>query len=179
MLEVRAQLRNYRMSPKKVRLVANTLKGLDASDALVRLRFTQKASSPVLIKLLKSAIANALHNNEIPAESLVIKKIVVNEGLPLKRWKPAAFGAAHPYKKRGSHVQLILGLKAGATAGAGKKKAASAKDKRSVKTVDISEVKRGSQPAAVHGGREQKGVGTPSTHAHRAAQQTRKSPSEK
>ncbi len=101
------------MSPKKVRLVANTIKGLDANQALTRLRFIHRSPSPVIAKLLKSAIANALHNNNLSADTLMVKKVVVNEAAALKRWKPAAFGSAHPFKRRGSHIDLVLGLKAG------------------------------------------------------------------
>jgi len=111
MIEVRAQLKNLRMSPKKVRLVADTIKGMDAATALVRLQFVQKASSPIIAKLLKSAIANAVHNNDLQEESLMVKSIIVNEAKPLHRWKPAAYGASHAYKKRGSHIHITLGLK--------------------------------------------------------------------
>ena len=101
------------MSPKKVRLVADAIRGLGAAEALVRLRFMQKASSPILAKLVKSAMANAQHNNNVSPDSLMIKRIVVNEGVALKRWRPAAFGSAHQFKKRSTHVDLVLGLKPG------------------------------------------------------------------
>jgi large subunit ribosomal protein L22 len=116
MIEVRAQLMHLRMSPKKVRLVANTIKGLPVSDALTRLQFIQKAPSPIIAKLVRSAVANAIHNNHLTEEVLAVKSIVVEEGVALKRWRPAAFGTAHQFKKRGSHIKLVLGLKAGATA---------------------------------------------------------------
>lgn len=102
------------MSPKKVRLVADAIKGLSAEDALVRLQFIHKAPAPILAKLVRSALANARHNSNLTDDLMMVKSIIVGEGVALKRWKPAAFGSAHPYKKRASHVKLILGLKAGA-----------------------------------------------------------------
>ncbi len=114
MIEVRAQLKHLRMSSKKVRLVSDAIKGMDVQQALVRLRFIQKAASPIVAKLLQSAIANAQHNNNLKAEDLMVKSIVVNQGVVLKRSRPAAFGSAHGYKKHASHINLVLGLKPGA-----------------------------------------------------------------
>ena len=88
MIQVRAQLKHLRMSPKKVRLVADTIKGLEVNQALVRLGFTHKAAAPHIAKVLRSAIANAVHNNNLAADSLMVKKIIVNEAVALKRWKP-------------------------------------------------------------------------------------------
>ena len=113
------------MSPKKVRLVTDSIKGLAVDDALLRLRYLPKHSAPIITKLLKSAIANARHNNEIPEASLMVKTVMVNEAIALKRWRPAAFGSAHPLKKRGSHIKMVLGLKPGVEMPrAGKKRAA-------------------------------------------------------
>jgi large subunit ribosomal protein L22 len=116
MVEVIAQLNNLRMSPKKVRLVTDSIKGLDVNSALMQLKFIQKRSAPIVIKLLQSAVANAKHDQEIELESLVIKNITVNQALSLKRWQPAAHGAAHPFKKHGSHIRLVLSLKPGVKA---------------------------------------------------------------
>ena len=102
------------MSPKKVRLVSDVIKGMDVSQALVRLRFIPKAAAPIVAKLLQSAIANAKHNNNLKVEDLMVKSIVVNQGVALKRSRPAAFGSAHGYKKHASHINLVLGLKPGA-----------------------------------------------------------------
>ncbi len=114
MIEVRAQLKHLRMSPKKVRLVTDAIKGMDAQQALVRLRFIPKAAAPIVEKLLKSAIANAHNNNNLKVEDLMVKNVMVNQGLALKRIRPAAFGSAHGYKKHASHINLVLGLKPGA-----------------------------------------------------------------
>jgi len=115
MVEIIAQLRNLRMSPKKIRLVTDVIKGMDVDGALLQLQYTQKRSAPIVFKLLKSAIANAQHNNNISADKLRVKNVIVDEAIALDRWKPAAFGAAHPFKKRGSHIRLIVTLKPGVT----------------------------------------------------------------
>jgi len=114
MIEIVAQLNNLRMSAKKIRLVTDSIKGMDVNPAIVRLEVTAKRSAPLITKLLKSAIASAKHNHEIEAESLIVKNIIVNQAIALKRWKPAAQGAAHPFKKHGSHIRLILTAKPGA-----------------------------------------------------------------
>jgi large subunit ribosomal protein L22 len=115
------------MSPKKVRLVTDTIKGMDAREALVRLRFIPKAAAPVVTKLLQSAIANAHHNNSLKVEDLMVKSIVVNQGVALKRSKPAAFGSSHGYKKHASHINLVLGLKPSAESKENKKNEAASK----------------------------------------------------
>lgn len=112
MVEVKAQLRNFRMSSKKIRLVTDSIKGMDVGNALIRLRFINKAAAPVVEKLLNSAIANAEHNNSLQKDDLIVKNIVVNQAIALKRWRPAAHGAAHPLKKHGSHIVITLQSKA-------------------------------------------------------------------
>ena len=115
MVEVVAQLKHVRVSPKKMRLVTDMVKGMEVNTALAQLQYLKKGSAPIVRKLLQSAAANAQHNKEISADKLIIKNIVVNEAFALKRWKPAAHGAAHPFKKKGSHVRLVLTLKPGVT----------------------------------------------------------------
>lgn len=106
--EVKASLRFLRMSPKKVRLVAKVLKRLSVGEALDQLQFISKAAAQPLTKLIKSAIANAENNFGLEKENLVIKKLIVNEGPTLKRWKPRAHGRATPIRKRSSHIELVL-----------------------------------------------------------------------
>lgn len=101
------------MSPKKVRLVADAIKGKGVHDALIHLRFMPKIAAQPVVKLLQSAVANAEHNNNLKADDLMIQKIVVNQAAALKRWKPAAFGSAHGFKKHGTHIDLYLTLKPG------------------------------------------------------------------
>ena len=107
MSEARAQLNNYRQSPRKVRVVADTIRGKKASDALITLGFTTKRSANPLAKLLASAIANA-KNLSIPAEKLIVKEITVDGGKILYRRRPRSHGMANPIRKRTSHVEIVL-----------------------------------------------------------------------
>lgn len=108
MNEVTAKLNNYRQSPRKVRLVASLISGKTVSDAKNRLNFATKRAVSPLHKLLNSAIANA-KNLGFDEKDLKIKKITVDGGKILYRRMPVAHGAAHPIRKRTSHVTIILG----------------------------------------------------------------------
>lgn len=116
MIEVKAKLNNLRISAKKARLVAGAIRGLSVNEALFRLPVIFKKSAPVVEKLLKSALANALDQYNVQAEDLVIKSIMVNKGLDLKRWVPAAFGRAHPFRKHSCHITIVLTTKEGVKA---------------------------------------------------------------
>lgn len=107
-LQATAQLKSLRMSPQKVRLLADLIRGLRVDEALRRLSFSPKHAARPLKKLVESAIANAVHNHSLKQETLTIKTIFVNEGAPLKRWMPRAMGRATPLRKRSSHITLIL-----------------------------------------------------------------------
>ncbi|MFV1951211.1 MAG: 50S ribosomal protein L22 [Nitrospinota bacterium] len=108
-MEVKAVLRYIRTSPRKARLVADLIRGKNASDALNILAFTQKASARILEKLLKSAIANAEDAKEVKdVDSLTISQIRVDEGPVSKRHMPRARGRATPIKKRTSHITIVL-----------------------------------------------------------------------
>jgi large subunit ribosomal protein L22 len=103
-----AKLRHLRISPRKVRLVANLVRGLSVVEAEKQLKFlTKRAAKPVL-KLLKSAIANAENNANLAKDSLYIAKILVDPGPTLKRWMPRAMGRATPIMKRTSHLTIVL-----------------------------------------------------------------------
>ena len=132
MIEVTAKLNNAKISPKKMRLVADTIRGLGVIKAQERLAVIFKKSAPMVTKLLQSAIANAKNRYEVKAEDLIVKSIIVNQGRDLKRWTPAAFGRAHPFRMHYCHVTLVLGLKAGASA------KALTKDSAPVETVDLT-----------------------------------------
>src|SRR3989344_3665509 len=110
MTEVIAKLKNARISPKKMRLVADLIRGKKVADAIRQLQFTQLRPAGVILKTVKSAVANAEHNEGLKAEQLFIKKIIVNQGTPLKRWKPAAHGSAHPFMKQASHLEITLAM---------------------------------------------------------------------
>ncbi len=107
MAQVRAQLSNYRQSPRKVRVVADLLRGKKVEDALITLTFTTKRAAKPLEKLLSSAIANA-KNLSIPTDNLIVKEISVDGGKILYRRRPRSHGMANPIRKRTSHVNIVL-----------------------------------------------------------------------
>jgi large subunit ribosomal protein L22 len=107
-MEVQAHLRNLRISPRKVRLIADVIRGMDVSSAKIQLEFINKKSSQPILKLLNSAIANAKHNFNLSENNLYISKIFVNEGTTLKRWIPRAMGRASSINKRTSHITIAL-----------------------------------------------------------------------
>lgn len=107
-MKVEATLKNLRISPRKVRLVVNLIKGMNVNEALVQLPYTGKKSSREIEKLLKSAIANAENNFGLDVNNLFVSDIQVGEGPTLKRWLPRAFGRATKLLKRTSIIYLIL-----------------------------------------------------------------------
>lgn len=104
----KATLSNFRQSPRKMRLVANLVRGKKAVDALVHLDFVDKKAAAPVKKLIASALANA-KNLDIPTENLVVKTITVNSGATLHRRRPVSRGRAHPIRKRTSAVFVELG----------------------------------------------------------------------
>ena len=108
MTEVSAQLNRIRLAPRKVRAVANLLKGKSADNALRQLEYLIKKPALPLAKLIKSAIANAENNFNMVRENLYIKSFIVNEGVKLKRFKPKGFGRAAMIQKKTSLVTLVL-----------------------------------------------------------------------
>lgn len=113
-MEIKAKLNYLRIAPRKIRLVTDIIQGMEIRRAENHLKFIPKRTAQPILKLLHSATANAQHNFKIDKESLYIKKIVVNEGTPFKRWRPVSRGRAFPILKRTSHIDLVLGVKEGA-----------------------------------------------------------------
>lgn len=109
MKNVNASLRYLRIAPRKVRLVVDSIRGRNARLAERDLQFSTKLAAVSVLKLLRSAIANAEHNFHLDPAKLYIKHIVANEGPTLKRYRPRAFGSAAVIRKRTSHVMLVLG----------------------------------------------------------------------
>ncbi|MDP9248950.1 MAG: 50S ribosomal protein L22 [bacterium] len=110
---MKAFLKNYRQSPRKVRLVANLVKGKNVASAIAELDFLAKRAGGPIKKLLISAVANA-KNQGIEAENLFIKELRVDKGIIMKRIMPAAMGTAHRINKRTSHVEVLLAEKVAA-----------------------------------------------------------------
>lgn len=107
-MEVKAKISYARMAPRKLRLVADMIRGKDVNEAVKILSFVNKKSAPILKKLLKSAIANADQKKTIDVDTLFVKHITIDQGPTLKRYMPRAMGRASEIKKKTSHVNLVL-----------------------------------------------------------------------
>lgn len=97
-----------RISPRKMQLIASAVKKLPLPEALERLSFSNKKGAPLLKDVVESAIANAKNNLNIDKNNLFIKQIEVTQGTAFKRWRAVSRGAAHEYKKRTSHIRVVL-----------------------------------------------------------------------
>ncbi|OGY25755.1 MAG: 50S ribosomal protein L22 [Candidatus Woykebacteria bacterium RIFCSPHIGHO2_01_FULL_39_12] len=107
-MEVIAEAKNVKVSPKKARLVAATIRGKGATKALESLKFITKKPSIAISKVIKSAISNATHNYSLKEDNLVIKELTINEGQYWKRFRPRSRGLVSPILKRTSHIKVIL-----------------------------------------------------------------------
>lgn len=110
-MEFVAESKYLKISPRKVALVAKTIRGLSPNKALEKLQFIIKSASLPLTKILKSALANAQNKGQAKTEELKIKSLEVLPGPSFKRWRPTSRGRAHPYKKRTSHIKVVLEAK--------------------------------------------------------------------
>src|SRR6185437_14499009 len=134
-MEVKAIAKSVRISPRKLRLVAEAVKHMSVDKAYGTLEITHKRAARIIQKTLKSAVANAINNAKLDQKNLVIASVTVNESQPFKRFRPSTRGRIHPYKKRGSHLTIILTEKAVVAAPAPKAlpKAAAKKDEKNEK----------------------------------------------
>ncbi|MBO7166841.1 MAG: 50S ribosomal protein L22 [Kiritimatiellae bacterium] len=107
-MEVIALTRNARMSAAKGRPLARKCQGLPASAALQVVEFSPRKAAQILKKTLLSAIANAVNNNKIPAETLTVKQCVFDESVRMRRYWPTARGSAHPIARRFCHCKVVL-----------------------------------------------------------------------
>ena len=107
-IEARATLKYARISARKVKKVADLIRGKNVDEALAIVKFTPKASSEIIEKLLKSAIANAENNHGMSHDKLYVAEIFANQGPTLKRIRPAAKGSAVRIRKRTSHITIVL-----------------------------------------------------------------------
>ena len=105
---ITASLKNYRIAPRKVRVVADMVRGKKVSEAKIILSGATKKARHPLADLIDSAVSNAAHNHKIEADMLYVKEIRVDQGVVLKRSIPMARGSAFPIKKRTSHVIVTL-----------------------------------------------------------------------
>lgn len=107
-MEVKARLKFVRVAPRKAQLVADLIRGKGSEEALNILTFTKKAAARIVIKLLKSAIANATQKKNIDVDRLYVKKITVDQGPTMKRYQSRALGRATTIRKRTSHIDIVL-----------------------------------------------------------------------
>ena len=107
-MEASAKLTFARISARKVKIVVDLIRGKNADEALAIVKFTPKAASEIIEKLLKSAIANAENNHYMNRANLYVAEIFANQGPTLKRIRPAAKGSAHKIRKRTSHITIVL-----------------------------------------------------------------------
>ena len=110
-MEVKAIAKTIRHPARKVRIVLDLVRGKDAKEALGILKFTPNHAAKDVYKVLKSAIANATHNNQLNEDKLYIKECFANEGVTVKRWMPRAKGRATPIMKRTSHITVVVAEK--------------------------------------------------------------------
>jgi large subunit ribosomal protein L22 len=132
MKEVQAHLRFLRMSPRKVRLVADLIRGRKAERAVTILSVLNKVAAEPILKLLKSAMANAEHNFSLSVPNLKVATITVDGGPSLKRWMPKAHGRATPVREPTSHITIILSEL--------KETAPVAQEEKAEKVIDATEV---------------------------------------
>lgn len=107
----KAVARQVRIAPRKARLVVDLIRGKDVGEATAILRHTQRGASPIVEKVLNSAIANAEHNYEMDPDNLYISEAYVDEGITLKRYRPRSHGRASRINKRTSHITIVVSEK--------------------------------------------------------------------
>lgn len=107
-MSVQATAKGIRMSPRKVAVVADLVRGRSVADALTILEHTPRRSAMPVRKVIESARANADHNHDYKPDSLNIVEITVSSGPSLKRYRPAAHGRALPFQRRSSHIRVVV-----------------------------------------------------------------------
>ncbi|HEB49176.1 MAG TPA: 50S ribosomal protein L22 [Desulfobulbus sp.] len=107
-METRAVAKYIRISPRKARLVADVVRGMDVDTAITTLRFMPKKAARILRKVIESAVANADQNETIDVDTLYIKSIQIDGGPMLKRFRPRAMGRATRILKRTSHITVVV-----------------------------------------------------------------------
>ena len=107
----KAVAKTVRIAPRKARLVVDLIRGKKIGDAISILKFTPRAASPIVEKVLMSAIANAEHNFDLDVENLYVSEAYVNEGPTMKRFRPRAQGSAAQILKRTSHITVVVSEK--------------------------------------------------------------------
>ncbi len=107
-MEAKATARFIRVSPRKARLVVDLIRGKTVSEAKTVIRLAKKGSAALVGKVLDSAVANAGQTGVIDLDTLYVKKAYVNLGASMKRFRPAPMGRAHKYRRRSSHITIVV-----------------------------------------------------------------------
>jgi len=107
-MKTQATARYIRVPASKARLVLEHIRGKSVGEALATLQFAEKAAARLIEKVLRSAIANAEHNHQLPADVLFVSRVFVDEGPTLKRFRPRALGRAYRVRKRTSHITVVV-----------------------------------------------------------------------
>ncbi|OZC03721.1 50S ribosomal protein L22 [Rubricoccus marinus] len=110
-MEARAKHKYIKISPRKLRIVADVVRGKNAQEALATLQFLPQKAAPILDKAIRSAVANLFDRSEdrVDETELVVKTVMVDEAPVMKRFQPVSRGRAHPILKRSSHLTVIVG----------------------------------------------------------------------
>lgn len=114
-MQIVAEQKNTRQTPRKVRLVANSVRKLPLEKALRQLAVVERRATIVVLKVIRQAVANAVHNHRINPEDLILKNILVTEGTRYKRFRAVSRGRAHNVVKKTCHIKVVLENQAGAT----------------------------------------------------------------
>ncbi|MBO1005409.1 50S ribosomal protein L22 [Pseudogracilibacillus auburnensis] len=110
-MQAKAVAKTVRIAPRKARLVVDLIRGKQVGEAVSILKLTPKAASPIVEKLLNSAIANAEHNYDMDINNLLVSAVYVDEGPTMKRFRPRAQGRASQINKRTSHITIVVSEK--------------------------------------------------------------------
>lgn len=110
-MQARAEAKHIRISPRKMKPIADLVRGKNVKDAQAILKFTPRKGAEIFLKVLNSAVANAENNFHMDVETLIVKEIYANQGPTLKRWNAGSMGRANPVLRRSSHVGVVVAEK--------------------------------------------------------------------
>ena len=141
-MEVKAHLNRSRISPRKVRLVADLVRKMNIDEARKQLEFLNKKPTDPILKLINSAVANAKNNFDLGEDNLYISEIFVNEGQTMKRWRPRAMGRAARINKRTCCVTVVLSELMGKKSEAKKEEAEKVDEIKKVSNTEKNEAEK-------------------------------------
>ena len=110
-MQAKAEAKNMRISPRKMKPIADLVRGKNIKEAQAILKFTPRKGAEIFLKVLNSAVANAENNFHLDVETLYVKEIYANQGPTMKRWNAGSMGRANPVLKRSSHVGVVVAEK--------------------------------------------------------------------